>query len=836
MAERKETIVIEVVATEQRLGEVAESIARLRQENQKTRTELKNGTKDWATGTRAIKENEAQIKSLQAAEKQLTGQLAIATAENRAYGDSNIELRAQLGDLERQYNSLTAAQKNSEGGVALFNRLTKLKAEVKANAEAMGNYQDSVGDYRNQIISASNSISAMREQLKGLNATLETLDIDSQEFKDTKATIDNLSLAVDQASGKVDEFGNREPKNIAKRQFEDTLITVSILSGTIGALSQAFSENENVQEALIKTQQALVVTQSIANVVKEKGAIIDTVVLVKEKALAASKIVLTNLMRIFGLTSAQAWAVATLGLSVLITGIVLLISNIDKVIANIKKFFGITDQFKEVRTDIDAATKALEGFDDQTKLVTDRLKAQGATEQALLNFRRNRFLQQLKLERELFQKLSKLGSSATDEEKERLKQAAEFIRTNKLALFNFETEQIALTRKLNEEAAKRQRERAANEKQDIERRKKEAEAAAKEVERINKEAQDKLEAQQKEALDRKINRIRSLIEVAEKGSLNELSLRTQLIDKLREQELRDAEKTGADKEAIKKKYLRQEEDAERQVLKSLADEKKRIIDNEFETIRLGLEARSAQAVEFANLELMQAQEQANALNEIGREQFETQSEYDAAMIASKKRVQDATRAVQEAERLQFESQVAALQGFGDVISSVLSELAGDSKEALVFQKFIALAQVSLELAKSIAAATAASAAGDPYTMAARIAANVGAVVIGFSQVSKAIKATQIPAAPKFATGGIVPGGSVAGDNVMIRANSREMILNMDQQRKLFDMIARGGGYGGGFDYDMLAKAISRMPAPVLVYREFTDFTRKIVTFDEQTKI
>jgi hypothetical protein len=318
-----------------------------------------------------------------------------------------------------------------------------------------------------------------------------------------------------------------------------------------------------------------------------------------------------------------------------------------------------------------------------------------------------------------------------------------------------------------------------------------------------------------------------------------LALRTQLIDKLREQELRDADKTGADKEAIREKYRRQEEDAERQILRSLADERKRIIDNEFDELRYQLEARSAQAVEFANLELMQAQEQATALNEIGRQQFETQSEYDAAMIASKKQVQDATRAVQEAERLQFESQVAALQGFGDVISSVLSELAGDSQEALIFQKLIALAQVSLSLGQSIANASNPSPAAvalGPLAVAADIAAKAGAVIVAFSQVTKAIKATQIPAAPKFATGGIVPGGSVAGDNVMIRANSREMILNMDQQRKLFDMIARGGGYGGGFDYDMLAKAISRMPAPVLVYREFTDFTRKIVTFDEQTKI
>ena len=172
--------------------------------------------------------------------------------------------------MTRQYNSLSQTQKDSSGGKALFKQLTDLKAVVKSNAEELGNYQDSVGDYKNQIVAASNSIAGMKEQLKKLNSELDTMDIDSKEFKDTKDTIDKLSLAVDQAAGKVDEFGNREPKNMAKRQFEDTLVTVGILSSTIGGLSSAFSENENVQEALLKTQQALVLSQTVANVVKEK--------------------------------------------------------------------------------------------------------------------------------------------------------------------------------------------------------------------------------------------------------------------------------------------------------------------------------------------------------------------------------------------------------------------------------------------------------------------------------------------------------------------------------------------------------------------------------------
>ena len=47
----------------------------------------------------------------------------------------------------------------------------------------------------------------------------------------------------------------------------------------------------------------------------------------------------------------------------------------------------------------------------------------------------------------------------------------------------------------------------------------------------------------------------------------------------------------------------------------------------------------------------------------------------------------------------------------------------------------------------------------------------------------------------YASGGIVGGNSTAGDNVSIRANSGEMILNRTQQAKLFSMINGGGGGG-----------------------------------------
>ena len=50
---------------------------------------------------------------------------------------------------------------------------------------------------------------------------------------------------------------------------------------------------------------------------------------------------------------------------------------------------------------------------------------------------------------------------------------------------------------------------------------------------------------------------------------------------------------------------------------------------------------------------------------------------------------------------------------------------------------------------------------------------------------------------KNAQGGIIGGNSYVGDNVMTRVNSGEMILNKQQQARLFSMANSGGGGNGG---------------------------------------
>lgn len=98
-----------------------------------------------------------------------------------------------------------------------------------------------------------------------------------------------------------------------------------------------------------------------------------------------------------------------------------------------------------------------------------------------------------------------------------------------------------------------------------------------------------------------------------------------------------------------------------------------------------------------------------------------------------------------------------------------------------------------------------SAAAGALTWAGGITLGVGligimaaiATAMGAFESSKQQAAQPPQASPQvaFASGGIVGGNSTAGDNVAIRANSGEMILNRTQQAQLFRMINNGGGGG-----------------------------------------
>ena len=300
------------------------------------------------------------------------------------------------------------------------------------------------------------------------------------------------------------------------------------------------------------------------------------------------------------------------------------------------------------------------------------------------------------------------------------------------------------------------------------------------------------------------------------------------------------ELAAVDDEQLKKAneaVLKSQQEAEQRL-----EEARRLTREEYEkeTQRLSndmqqrLNSVYGNVVKASELEMEVAQTNYDRLKNMDAETkaalFDNEEQYRAAVLESEAQIMDARTKNEEALKSQAAEVAETMQAVTGAMSSLYEAAAGDSESYEKFKKAMAIADAAISLAQAIAAATSASTAGDPYTMAIRIASNVAAVTAQFAAVVKAIKAATIPSAPKFAEGGVVPGSSYTGDKVLIRANSGERVLTKEMSDNLVKMLAQGVP-SWGMDYERLEQAFeraaSRMPAPVLDYSEFVAYGKKV---------
>lgn len=151
-------------------------------------------------------------------------------------------------------------------------------------------------------------------------------------------------------------------------------------------------------------------------------------------------------------------------------------------------------------------------------------------------------------------------------------------------------------------------------------------------------------------------------------------------------------------------------------------------------------------------------------------------------------------------------------------------------KAAKFEQLMSLVQIALSgtvaTAKAIQVASKSSATW--IDMLVAIATSVSTITALIATTVTTVKKLSIPASPKFAEGGIVPGTSYTGDKVHARLNSGEMVLTMEDQKRLLGLIRAPNTTEMSYRVQVqsLKEALSEMKAPVLVYKDFEKFTNR----------
>lgn len=865
----QESIVIDVQINQSeaadKLAGVTKEVVALTNEQKKLRQSIKEGTGDTRANAVALADVTDKLKTAKAAQSALEGQVVASMKVGQSYGTSLKEQAQALNALKDQYRSLTAAERESAGGKEMLKHIQDLDKAVKDNEASIGNHQMNVGNYPKVFDLSGTSLGKLTSLFEGFGGSA------------TKA----LSGVKTQLL------------SLGKTFLTPPIIIITTVLGAIllviNKVSEAFKKND---EASTRLSKAFAVFQPLITLV---GKAFDSLALGISKViefLASGVAAVTKFMSAIGLLpagmeeatkAAQDLVQAEYDLQEAERQYTVNSAKRNKDISKLrnesmdKEKYSAKEREAMLKKAIDLEKQNLE---DEKKNAAESLRileakakqendTSGETANAIAAARAKMYdaerayydgtkrlnSQLLAAQKELrdeeaakikeAQERAKEAISIAKERKERsLKFIQELEDATLAAMREGADKQIAQLKLTNEREIAEIQNRLNTEKGLTE---KDRETLNALIVAKNKALQEKIteinEAASKERYDKEVaaenERLNLLLQSAAKGSEQELELRKQVIERLRQQELANKELTEQEKLNINAKYDLQLESAENESIKRRYDAQMLAAQNDFERRKLDIINNEQ---ELINLELEQAQAQADALKLMDEETkaalYENQAAYEADVIASEARLRAAKQATIDKQNQSVQMQFQVASKYTEAFGNIMEAFSEDSEEAAKFQKALAIFNSTLKLGEAIAAATATSAAEGIAGVFA-LAGKIAAITAAFASVVSTIKAAVAPPAPKFAQGGIVPGNSFSGDNVIARVNSGEMILNGKQQAMLLN-IANGGQSNGGIDYQLLAtmigQAVSQLPPPVMDYSEFTAFQKRVTSFNEQTKI
>jgi hypothetical protein len=882
----KETVIIDVEINEnevaERLGNISKTISDLKQRNSELKKELKSGQGDWAANSAEIAKNEAQIKILTSTQKSLEGQLTLNSVKNREFGTTLKEQSTELAVLKNAYASLTEEQKKSAAGKDLLKNIQELDKSVKEADASIGNFQRNVGNYPKIFDLSTTTLGKMQQMLVALAGSASTSgQMMTNIFNNLKNVIVNVGKA----------FLTPPVAVIA--------IILSGIVLVAQKVSEAFKKNDDASTRLQRSMAVFQPTLTLVGKLFDKLAVgisyvVEWMVKLMDKFSKINPIILafnaifpqTAENMKLAKTAAQELVTAEDNLEETKRKFAVNEAARNSVIARLTKEARDSNKLSaEEREKLLKRADALElkNLEDRKKIaaeelriLTQKAKQNNDTSDEMQNKIAQATAEMYRAEKEYYdgtQRLAQRQIAVQNELAEERKRKAEEARQHyekslqdekgrqeRLKSINRELEDAVL--EMKEDGMEKEKQlleiQTRREIEDIQERlkneknltKEEKENLTKLIEQLKenqklkeKQIEEKYSREQfNKEIENEQNRISKLLEITVKGSENEYNLKVQQIELLRKKELSDTTLTEEQKKLINDYYDNQVLEAQKQLLQKKQEKLQLALDNEFNLKKINFAGNEQQ---LAQLELDQANLQyQNLLNldtQTKNALYQSEEQYTAAVIAAKQKVINADKNVKNIALQTSQAQLKSLSGFSGAVSQIFTTLSGNDAKMANFQYALALFKIGLDTAAAISSATSSATKGDPYTIPLRVATAVASAIAAMASATKTLKEAKKPKEPTFEYGGIVGGNSFTGDKITARVNSGEMILNQRQQAELWKIVAQPTIVNkNNFDYEtltnLLTNSLSKMPSPILDYKEFTEFQNRLTKYKEFTTI
>lgn len=829
MAESRESTILDVKLdagkVAQDLQDLITRIAALKAQQKSLNEEIKAGNDVDGKYAEQLIRVKDQLAWTEKQAKGLSATTKLLNADTLTYSDSLNGERQKLADMQKAYDQLDRAQRESEGGKAFLEAIKAQSDAVKGLEEDTGRAQRNVGNYPK----------AWGDAIPGLNKATGVLSKMGITMDDLK------SKGVKAFSGLGQSL-----KAFGKAFITPPIVIITAVLGAIMAIvnkvSAAFKKNDDAMTAL---QKAFAIFKPIGEAI---GAVFNAI------ANAIAKVV-------EGAAKAVSWIVGKLapGYKKAADEAQALVQAQDDLQEAERKY---TENSAKRNRDISALRAEAMDKEKHTAAERKELLAQAIElEKANLEEEKKIKAEQLRI----LEETARRERDTSDETKDKIAQARaamyqaeqsyyDGVRSLQKQMANFDKEIESEKAKAAEDARKK-REAEAKAAADAERARQEnARKIAQEAEDfaislIEDEtartiAQRKIQGEREiAALQERLDKEKNLTEESRAQLAELIKGKQAALDAELEQMATDAAN------ALTEEQVKAEEERAMRILEYKRELAESGSLEELELQKQILDAQMAQELE--NVEL--SEEEKYLIREtFAQKAEELDKQYHDNLV---KQAKDARKAY--AEQLKSTAQSAS-QAFG-AMSDLLSQYGEENEEAagaakafgimqIITDQAIAIADTAKAITAAVAGATAAAAStgpAAPFVLAGYIAAMVGAVIGAVASVTSTImQAKQLMSgaekdAGKFATGGVVGGSSYTGDKLIAHVNSGEGIYTGSQANNLLQEIANNPARGG-FDYGQMTEAmiaaVAAQPAPVMVYQELRDFEQKVSTFDELAKI